>query len=215
MRSQSIPKRVGGHTPRPVAERFWPNVKRTDGCWLWQGFLIKGGYGQLSIGSRTDHSRTAVNAHRIAWELASGTPPPPGSQVGHTCDTPACVRNDDAGVYEVAGVVYPRFGHLFLTDGYGNMADMAAKGRSLSGDRNPSRVYPERLPRGDNNHVRQHPEITQGERNGRATMTDVLVLAIRTDRQQGMTLRELVAKYQQPKSRIERVIYGRSWRHLP
>ena len=49
------------------------------------------------------------------------------------------------------------------------MADMAAKGRSASGDRHSSVLYPERCPRGDQNGMRLHPEsVLRGERNARA-----------------------------------------------
>jgi hypothetical protein len=90
------------------------------------------GYGQILVGSTVDGTRANRRAHIIAWELATGAPVPPGMEVCHTCDTPACTRNDDEGFYVVAGKVLPRRGHLFLGTHADNMADMCAKGRKGS-----------------------------------------------------------------------------------
>jgi hypothetical protein len=32
----------------PPDKRFWRFVTKTDGCWLWNGFINQGGYGQFA-----------------------------------------------------------------------------------------------------------------------------------------------------------------------
>jgi hypothetical protein len=110
-------------------ERFWSRVDRAstpDGCWPRLGSRDKDGYGFASWRGRT------VLAHRQAYELAVG-PIPDGMLVCHSCDNPPCCRP----------------GHLFLGSNVDNQRDMTAKGRGRLGDRNGSRVHPERLRRGE------------------------------------------------------------------
>jgi len=101
------PKERKASKRRPLAERFWEKVEKTDGCWLWTSTLNTWGYGQFQIG-RTKQYR----AHRIAYELTYG-PIPAGMHVCHHCDNPRCVRPD----------------HLFLGTHLDNMRDRQAKGR--------------------------------------------------------------------------------------
>jgi hypothetical protein len=91
---------------RPVGDRFWEKVVKTEGCWLWTGAHDKYGYGSIRTGGRT------FKAYRVGYELQCG-PIPPGGHVCHRCDNPPCVRGD----------------HLFIGDHAANMADMRAKGR--------------------------------------------------------------------------------------
>lgn len=94
---------------RPLADRFWEKVQKTEGCWLWTGATDGGGYGQ--IGSDTG-SPVPFKAHRVSYQLHVG-PIPDRLEVLHTCDNPPCVRPD----------------HLFLGTQTDNMRDCAAKGR--------------------------------------------------------------------------------------
>ena len=118
---------------RPIGDRFWPHVSKTDACWLWTGYIFPTtGYGGISTGSVMDGSHTMITTHKLAWEMASGEPVPKGKMVLHVCDVRRCIRNDEPGTYEVDGVTYPRFGHLFLADGLANVLDMYAKGRAAT-----------------------------------------------------------------------------------
>lgn len=106
-----------------------------SGCWIWMRPLSKGGYGQIT------YRRSHYTAHRLAYALAYGEVPA-GLVVCHKCDVPSCVNP----------------AHLFAGTQGDNMRDASLKGRTLSGDRNPSRKYPERFPRGDGHYSRHSPE---------------------------------------------------------
>jgi hypothetical protein len=109
----------------PIADRMWPRVDRGDDCWRWRGPVDAGGYGKISAGS----SGSCTQTHIVAWEQADGAPVPAGMVILHTCDIPRCVRNDEAGVYWVAGVTLRRWGHLALGTVLDNNRDRMAKGR--------------------------------------------------------------------------------------
>jgi hypothetical protein len=101
------------HT-RPLAERFWECVEKSEGCWHWVGHRLDSGYGMIK-----PLGQNPVGAHRISWELHNG-PVPAGLDVLHHCDNPSCVRPD----------------HLFLGTQADNMADMVIKKRSARGEQN-------------------------------------------------------------------------------
>ena len=97
-------------------KRFWSYVKKGKGCWEWQGGLFKyrGGYGQFSVGNRTDKNRTR-KAHRVSFELEHG-PVPKGQSILHSCDNPPCVRPS----------------HLSAGTPSDNVIDMMSKGRNAA-----------------------------------------------------------------------------------
>lgn len=80
---------------------------------IFTGHCLSFGHGLFGIGSRSDHTRSKILAHRFAWELANG-PISKGMCVLHKCDTPACVNVE----------------HLFLGTKRDNLADMAIKFRA-------------------------------------------------------------------------------------
>lgn len=100
----------------PLEVRFWPRVDKSGECWNWTGGISrKNGYGQFSLGRKSDG---ATSAHRFSWKLHFGEISD-GLWVLHRCDNPKCVRSD----------------HLFLGTSAENTADRCAKGRGMRGER--------------------------------------------------------------------------------
>lgn len=58
-----------------------------NGCWEWQGFRDKDGYGISSFKHRP------ARAHRLAWQFARG-PIPDGLVIDHLCRNKACCNPD-------------------------------------------------------------------------------------------------------------------------
>lgn len=218
---------------------LWDRVIVGPDCWDWTGQRTVNGYGRISL-SHDDELRT----HVYAWRLAAGRWPGKGQFVCHTCDNPPCVRNDDAGTYEVDGVLYERWGHLWLGNAVANARDRQLKGRSARGDQHFSRTHPEKLARGDRNGSRLHPEsrprgdqhssrtrpetlargdrnasrlypgLRQGEKNGRAILTVEIVLEIRAICAAKGNLSEFARAHGLGMNTVHKVATGRTWRHV-
>ena len=136
-----------GPKPRP----FWPQATPEGDCLVWQGTRFGNGYGRTGDGR---------GAHRVAYELTAG-PIPAGMVVMHTCDNKPCVRPE----------------HLRLGTPADNMADMARKGRSLSGERSPHA----KLTAADAREIRASSE-TRAELARRYHVAESLIWAIVTGR---------------------------------
>ena len=78
-------KSVRPYTRKPVADRFWPKVRKTSTCWVWTASQAGKGYGVFWDGVRQ------VYAHRFAFESVHGTIEP-RLQIDHLCRVHNCVN---------------------------------------------------------------------------------------------------------------------------
>lgn len=116
-------------SPKDIA-RFWSKVAigKPDDCWLWQGSLARGGYGQFKAKGRM------LRAHRVAYLLGHGHDPI-DSLICHDCDNPPCCNPS----------------HVSLGTPLSNLQDAAKKGRTarLTGERHHTRTNPDSILRGE------------------------------------------------------------------
>ena len=100
------------YTQEQPEVRFWRFVdKKSDNeCWEWIGNKMPNGYGQFSLGKKSQGSE---GAHRVSWKLHNKEEIPHRWHVMHKCDNPSCVNPN----------------HLSIGTAKENTQDMIAKGR--------------------------------------------------------------------------------------
>ena len=151
--------------PLPITkERIEAKVLRIPeaGCWVWMGGATVRGYGQIESNKRK------LYAHRASYEAFVG-PIPKGMYVCHACDNVACVNPN----------------HLFLGTQKQNLQDMANKGRSTRGSKNPMSKLNE-------------------------TQVKLIKLALK----EGMNSALLAVMHQTTTQNIQLIATGKRWNHV-
>jgi hypothetical protein len=75
-----------GRPAKSAISRLMAQVRADGDCWIWTGYLTRGGYAQI----RDDEQRR-VYAHRLSYELHIGHIPA-GLHLDHLCRNRACVN---------------------------------------------------------------------------------------------------------------------------
>lgn len=77
------------HDKLTVIDRFMSKVEivTESGCWIWMGFLDKGGYGSF------DFAGKKIKHPKAAWTVLRGKIPP-GLEPDHLCRVRCCVNPD-------------------------------------------------------------------------------------------------------------------------
>jgi hypothetical protein len=86
MRRTGSPHPAPRRGVRPIEDRFWEKVEKTETCWNWTAGRNADGYGIF-------HNKAikAPTAHRTSWEIANG-PIPERMEIDHTCHNRGCVN---------------------------------------------------------------------------------------------------------------------------
>jgi hypothetical protein len=208
-------------------ERFFKQVRKTDGCWLWMGGRDKNGYG---IFKGVVAGELFLRAHRFSYALHTGDLLI-GRQAMHSCDNPCCVNPD----------------HLSSGTAADNTKDMIAKGRHNAprGEDASRAVLTEPQALSIMKDARPHSQLAaefgvtigtisdikrryswkhlegeivkserignRGEKSYAAKITEQDVLAIRSSTQSG---KELAARYGVSPQTVTDIRKFRSWKHL-
>lgn len=164
-------------------EKFWSRVeiKGPDECWPWTGCVNEHGYGIVRLhGAAWKNYKTS----RIAYFLTNGPFPEGKPNALHKCDTPRCCNP----------------AHIFAGSQKDNGQDMARKGRSTLGDRNPARLYPEK--------------VVRGEKAPWSKLTEAKVIDAKRRYAAGEKQASIARDFGVHQSAISDVITGRKWKHL-
>jgi len=153
------------------------------GCWEWPMSRTAAGYGQLSY--RADGKSYIAYAHRAAFVVAGGLLPE-GHHVCHICDNPGCFNP----------------AHLFAGTPADNLADMARKGRSNAGKKQPI---------GDRHWSKVRRDEVRGSANGNSKLTEADVLLILKSPERNVRLAE---KFGVTDALISAIRKGRVWPHV-
>jgi hypothetical protein len=191
-------------------QRFHSKYKKlaTKDCWLWEKGKFANGYGAFKLNGKT------LKAHRVAYQLHNGS-----------IDENLIVRHK----CHVVGCVNPN--HLVIGTHDDNMLDMVEAGRSATGDRHPSRLYPEKRLRGDDHPARKNPSylkrgddhwthkkperLKRGSEHGSSKLNEEKVLEIRAKfAAGGISKAALGREYGVNECMIGFIIRREKWTHI-
>ena len=179
-----------------MLDRIMARVQERPGpmqtpCWIWTGSIRDGGYGQIAVKNHDTGKIAPDRVHRQMW-IAKNQSIPDGLFVLHKCDVPACCNPE----------------HLFVGTAGDNIRDCVSKGR------NGAVTKPHRIPRGDQNGRRKHPEsYGVGEEHPMAKLSEAQVREIRS-RVGTATYVQLGREYGMDPSQIRNIAIRKHWRNV-
>jgi len=124
-----------------------------------------------------------------------------GFESCHRCDNESCVRPS----------------HLFEGTPKQNVHDSEAKGRRAYGSRHWTKMSPEKCARGDRNGSRLHPERLRhftGETNAMSKLTAGDVRSIRSSYAEGVDQHTLGMSFRVSNKTISKIVLRQRWRHV-
>jgi hypothetical protein len=96
-----------------IKERLYNRrIISKNGCWEWQGYLDKDGYGQISLCHQ--NKKKTTTCHRISYIIHKGDIPE-GMMLRHSCDNRKCFNPE----------------HLDIGTAQDNSNDMITRGRYI------------------------------------------------------------------------------------
>jgi hypothetical protein len=167
-------------------ERFKAKVNTEPGqgpngdCHAFMGARTPRGYGVFEFCCA--NKATSARANRVSYAIHNDEDPFP-DLVLHSCDWKPCVRGE----------------HMMRGDHVTNMRQAAERNRMASGDKNGSRLYPERLWR--------------GSKNTKAKINEAKASEIRSMFSSGMTATDIALKVGLAISTVCRIVKGQGWAH--
>jgi len=139
-----------------------------------------------------------INAHRFSYVLHYGEIGD-GLWVLHKCDNRKCVNPN----------------HLYLGDAARNSRDAVERNRTAKGDRNGSRTHAEKRYKSWIAWRRSQPDLTKGERNGRAKLTVAQVIDIRKLYESGSFSKNEIARlFNVSNVLVGKIVRRELWAHV-
>lgn len=159
-----------------------------NGCWEWQGWKNKGGYGNTTISDNGIEKRWRVS--RLMWTLHNGSIPK-GKMICHHCDNPACANIE----------------HLYLGDAKTNRRDCIVRGRMNlpCGENHWEKIDPKKIPRGSK---RGQAKLTED------AAREILSMRCKNGKLPYGMGRFFARKYGVVLQTISKVVHEEKWKHV-